>query len=165
MSEIWHHGILGQKRGIRRFQNEDGSLTEAGRLRYLKGDGTLTKKGEKELSQQARSNVRVEQYVEQYRKTLNEKHDIKEALRLATTDPDQFKSNEESLKAAAGYNLIGTLLATSKNAKIDSKLLGNSTRAQQIERAQKVAKDLGFENLDDDELVQLYGLMLDYTLN
>lgn len=30
-----HHGIKGQKWGIRRYQNEDGSLTEAGRIRYL----------------------------------------------------------------------------------------------------------------------------------
>lgn len=29
-----HHGILGQKWGIRRWQNEDGSLTEAGKKRY-----------------------------------------------------------------------------------------------------------------------------------
>jgi len=29
-----HHGIKGQKWGVRRFQNEDGSLTSAGRERY-----------------------------------------------------------------------------------------------------------------------------------
>ena len=29
-----HHGIKGQKWGIRRFQNEDGSLTQEGRERY-----------------------------------------------------------------------------------------------------------------------------------
>lgn len=29
-----HHGILGQKWGIRRYQNEDGSYTEAGKKRY-----------------------------------------------------------------------------------------------------------------------------------
>jgi len=29
-----HHGIVGQRKGIRRFQNEDGSLTPAGKERY-----------------------------------------------------------------------------------------------------------------------------------
>ena len=32
--ELYHHGILGQKWGIRRYQNEDGSLTEEGQKRY-----------------------------------------------------------------------------------------------------------------------------------
>jgi len=35
-----HHGILGQKWGVRRYQNRDGSLTAEGRRhRGLKGDG------------------------------------------------------------------------------------------------------------------------------
>ena len=33
-NELYHHGIKGQKWGIRRFQNPDGSLTEEGRERY-----------------------------------------------------------------------------------------------------------------------------------
>ena len=32
-NELYHYGILGMKWGIRRFQNKDGSLTEAGRKR------------------------------------------------------------------------------------------------------------------------------------
>lgn len=32
--DLMHHGIKGQKWGVRRFQNEDGSLTAAGRKRY-----------------------------------------------------------------------------------------------------------------------------------
>lgn len=35
--ELYHHGILGQKWGIRRYQNPDGSLTEEGRKRYGRG--------------------------------------------------------------------------------------------------------------------------------
>ena len=41
--ELYHHGILGQKWGIRRFQNPDGSLTAAGRKRYgIEGQNTFT---------------------------------------------------------------------------------------------------------------------------
>lgn len=32
--ELYHHGILGQKWGVRRYQNPDGSLTAEGKLRY-----------------------------------------------------------------------------------------------------------------------------------
>lgn len=34
--EFYHHGIKGQKWGIRRYQNSDGSLTPLGRRRYSK---------------------------------------------------------------------------------------------------------------------------------
>lgn len=33
-SELCHYGIKGMKWGVRRYQNEDGSLTEAGKKRY-----------------------------------------------------------------------------------------------------------------------------------
>ena len=32
--ELYHHGIKGQKWGVRRFQNKDGSLTPSGEKRY-----------------------------------------------------------------------------------------------------------------------------------
>ena len=34
-----HHGTKGQRWGVRRFQNPDGSLTAAGKLRYSVGNG------------------------------------------------------------------------------------------------------------------------------
>lgn len=37
--ELWHFGIKGQQWGVRRFQNEDRTLTEAGKERYRKTDG------------------------------------------------------------------------------------------------------------------------------
>ncbi len=33
---LYHHGVIGQKWGIRRFQNADGSLTPEGRSHYKK---------------------------------------------------------------------------------------------------------------------------------
>lgn len=33
-TEIYHHGILGQKWGVRRYQNPDGTLTPEGKKRY-----------------------------------------------------------------------------------------------------------------------------------
>ena len=33
-NELYHHGIKGMKWGVRRFQNDDGSLTTAGKKRY-----------------------------------------------------------------------------------------------------------------------------------
>ena len=47
--EIYHHGIKGQKWGVRRFQNKDGSLTSAGRKRY---NDSSTEKQKRELSEE-----------------------------------------------------------------------------------------------------------------
>lgn len=42
-NELYHHGIKGQRWGIRRYQNPDGTLTEAGKKHYVRSDGTFNK--------------------------------------------------------------------------------------------------------------------------
>lgn len=46
-----HHGIKGQKWGVRRFRNEDGTLTAAGKERY--GIGAVSDQSDKSAKRQA----------------------------------------------------------------------------------------------------------------
>ena len=51
MNELYHHGIKGQKWGVRRYQNSDGTLTAAGKVRkqkdLYKATVKYAKKGDK----------------------------------------------------------------------------------------------------------------------
>lgn len=81
---LTHHGIKGQKWGIRRFENEDGSLTDEGYLRYYghtrkehnPKTAKLTKKGEKRLKKY--TNKVKDNYIKTYNRSadkFNEKID------------------------------------------------------------------------------------------
>ena len=54
-----HHGIKGQKWGVRRYQNEDGSLTDAGRKRYNKEQRKLAIKNEDHTILKGTKNYRI----------------------------------------------------------------------------------------------------------
>ena len=58
-----HHGIKGQKWGVRRYQNPDGSLTAKGRERANKLSNRYVKKMERKSSRyQAKSNLNKKAY-------------------------------------------------------------------------------------------------------
>ena len=56
--EIRHHGILGQRWGVRRFQNEDGTLTPAGRRRLEKRDAKWARKNYDKIEKTAKQRVK-----------------------------------------------------------------------------------------------------------
>lgn len=52
-NELSHHGILGQKWGVRRFQNEDGTLTARGKKRLERKDNRWIKKNATKIHNKA----------------------------------------------------------------------------------------------------------------
>lgn len=49
-SYLAHHGVRGQKLGIRRYQNTNDTLTEAGKKRYQYNRGSYGERGKKRLA-------------------------------------------------------------------------------------------------------------------
>lgn len=115
--ELCHFGIKGQKWGIRRFQNEDGSLKSAGKKRY--GDGEESKSSESNKSKSSSKSNKKREALNHPIKNTKEKFD--------NLDPRVKKA----LAAATAVTLATVLL--SKNAhKNDAK--------QRIKRTEKKAK-------------------------
>ena len=87
--ELMHYGIKGQKWGVRRFQNEDGTLTPAGRKKYKLEIKEENKKAF-EYGREASISSHAAAYAKN--KSIKSQYKYKKAL---LKDPNMIKSSTQ----------------------------------------------------------------------
>ena len=118
-NELYHHGVEGQKWGVRRYQNKDGSLTAAGYKHY--GFSTSGKRGIRRLQKKIAERDAASYYY--FKKS--EKANIERNARLK-----KGKDTSDIDKKIGEYN------AMSKQASKESKIL-NERQKENLKRASK----------------------------
>ena len=99
--ELQHYGILGMKWGVRRYQNEDGTLTEAGRRRLEKKDAKWARKKEAKI------------YKKTYKKSAREMKRFVRDLNLIASP-----MNKDGTPSAKFFNAYNQKLAEVMNKNV-----------------------------------------------
>lgn len=99
--ELYHHGVKGQKWGVRRYQNKDGSLTPAGKKRYDVDEIVRQREGLKIASRTSRGSEIIldHKHTPAFTKFLaRHSEKVRETLR-----------NSKSLKITSDGNVVGEM--------------------------------------------------------
>lgn len=125
--ELMHYGVKGQRKGLRRYQNEDGSLTAEGRDHY--GVGEERQPGSTASTQQSNSerNYRVRRFGKSSAKVLEKKPQTLSPKEQAARDAKRKKM----IAAAAGLTIVAIGIGVA--AKQHSKLTKNLIEAARLE--------------------------------
>ena len=96
--ELYHHGIKGQKWGIRRYQNEDGTLTEAGRKRITEqlGKNNTTDYKLPKFIMRKRDKDNIKTYTFLRENNLITDSDVEKHKKLSAKSNKIFKETEKN---------------------------------------------------------------------
>ena len=144
--ELYHHGIKGMKWGKRRFQNNDGSLTPAGRKRYSEGDNgdrkyVTIRQASKNAKEAQRDAVRKlnesnkKHTAHQYSKAI--KNARKESI---AEDKDRNKELRDTPEAKAARKEKAV-----KAAKVGAAVAGTALAAYGAYKVHEAVKDKNFQ--------------------
>ena len=97
--ELRHWGVKGMRWGIRRYQNRDGTLTEAGKKRYAKEMEKL-KAEEKMLKNKERTKAKLDKLEELRKSNEERKQNLGEGKSKKTEDkkPEPPKMEKKAVK-------------------------------------------------------------------
>lgn len=102
--EIRHHGILGQRWGVRRFQNADGSLTPSGQRRREKLDAKWARKNYTKIEMTAKQRVKGE--LDEYAsELLNQPGSRNSDGRLSASTVNAYNRRMAELMTRAANNI------------------------------------------------------------
>lgn len=135
-----HHGIKGQKWGVRRFQKKDGSLTPEGRKRYGDSDGDIAGAAEKK---QSAKDVRVNNAAKKY---------LNEDGTLNNEGKQKFKSKEDMMKSLKKTDDLNSLNSASElNSGAKRLAESGKQRAADKRRQEQAALDEELKSLLRDK--------------
>lgn len=117
-----HHGILGMKWGIRRYQNKDGSLTSAGKKRYS-GDNTIKETPQKTTEEPKKRSVK-DMSDEELRREVNRMQLEQNYLRMTGQNIEKGKSAAEIALGKMKESFVSTV--AQKSGQILAERLVNS---------------------------------------